>query len=120
MTEITTNANLPIGSVPSAVPDETILVDAHSGHGAAESSAEKIRYSLAGGFASARAWLRRLLVRRMSRAMFRTVTMLGWIAVIAVAGYITLAAMMLLRPAFADVFSGDRAHHPGRGRVSGS
>jgi fermentation-respiration switch protein FrsA (DUF1100 family) len=62
--------------------------------GAAAIGAEKIRNPLAAGFAFARAWLRRMLVRRMSHTMFRTMTTLGWIAAIALAAYVALTVMM--------------------------
>jgi hypothetical protein len=87
MTETTTDASLPV-----ATPTETTIADASDQGDAAAIGAEKIRNSLAGGFAVARAWLRRMLLRRMSRNMFRTMSTLGWIAVIAVAGYVALTA----------------------------
>lgn len=60
----------------------------------AEAGSVKIWHLLAGGVAAARAWLRRLLLRRMSRAMFRAMTTLGIIAIIAVVGYVALATIV--------------------------
>jgi pimeloyl-ACP methyl ester carboxylesterase len=95
MTE--TDANLPSAiSLPSAIPlpgatpHETILADTDDRGGAAEAGAEKIKDLLAGGFAASRAWLARALARPRSRS----VTTLSWIAVIALAGYIGLMAMI--------------------------
>ncbi len=97
MTETTTEPSLPV-----AAPTRTMIADAGdraSNHarnhgGAAAIGAETIRNSFAGGFAVARAWLRRMFLRRMSRTMYRSMITLGWIAVIALAGYVTLSAMM--------------------------
>ena len=88
MTETTTEPSLPV-----AAPTRTMIADAGdraSNHarnhgGAAAIGAETIRNSFADGFAVARAWLRRMFLRRMSRTMFRSMITLGWIAVIALA-----------------------------------
>jgi pimeloyl-ACP methyl ester carboxylesterase len=88
-TETTTDAGLPL-----AAPHQIAMTDASKDGVTAATGAEKFRDVSASVFAAARACLAWAVALPKSRSKSRTMTTLGWLAVIALAGYIAFTAII--------------------------